>query len=125
MKRSSRIESIDGRSLGSFVCVSPQIKDTDLVMARKAGQGEEEEVAQSQEAEREKTPVCHEEKKPACHGGGHHVVEQDKFIKVHNISTTTFVCLMDIVILMTHWVDVVHEPDLGMIFKIIPETLYS
>ncbi|KAL6077020.1 hypothetical protein STEG23_008399, partial [Scotinomys teguina] len=46
-------------------------------MARKAGQGEEEEMAQSQEAEREKTPVRHEEKKPACHGGGHHVVEQD------------------------------------------------
>ncbi|KAL6085184.1 hypothetical protein STEG23_010165 [Scotinomys teguina] len=45
-------------------------------MARKAGQGEEEEVTQSQEAEREKTPVRHEEKKPACHGGGHHVVEQ-------------------------------------------------
>ncbi|KAL6049320.1 hypothetical protein STEG23_029229 [Scotinomys teguina] len=45
-------------------------------MARKAGQGEEEEVAQSQEAEREKTLVRHEEKKPACHGGGHHVVEQ-------------------------------------------------
>ncbi|KAL6086811.1 hypothetical protein STEG23_038383, partial [Scotinomys teguina] len=45
-------------------------------MARKAGQGEEEEVVQSQEAEREKTPVRHEEKKPACHGGAHHVVEQ-------------------------------------------------
>ncbi|KAL6035994.1 hypothetical protein STEG23_014541 [Scotinomys teguina] len=45
-------------------------------MARKAGQGEEEEVAQSREAESEKTPVHHEEKKPACHGGGHHVVEQ-------------------------------------------------
>ncbi|KAL6085727.1 hypothetical protein STEG23_032146 [Scotinomys teguina] len=45
-------------------------------MARKARQGEEEEVAQSQEIEREKTPVRHEEKKPTCHGGGHHVVEQ-------------------------------------------------
>ncbi|KAL6058837.1 hypothetical protein STEG23_004931, partial [Scotinomys teguina] len=45
-------------------------------MTRKAGQGEEEEVAQSQEAEREKTLVRHEEKKPACHGEGHHVVEQ-------------------------------------------------
>ncbi|KAL6051852.1 hypothetical protein STEG23_000216, partial [Scotinomys teguina] len=44
-------------------------------MARKAGQGEEEEVAQSQAGEG-KTPVRHEEKKSACHGGGHHVVEQ-------------------------------------------------
>ncbi|KAL6085554.1 hypothetical protein STEG23_002733 [Scotinomys teguina] len=48
-------------------------------MARKAGQGEEEEVAQSQAGEG-KTPVCHEETKPACHGGGHHVVEQDKIL---------------------------------------------
>ncbi|KAL6089076.1 hypothetical protein STEG23_021011 [Scotinomys teguina] len=47
-------------------------------MARKAGQGEEEEVAQSQAGEG-KTPVRHEEKKPACHGGGYHVVEQGHF----------------------------------------------
>ncbi|KAL6077529.1 hypothetical protein STEG23_006727, partial [Scotinomys teguina] len=31
----------DGRSLGSSVCVSLQIKGTDLAMARKVGQGEE------------------------------------------------------------------------------------
>ncbi|KAL6045426.1 hypothetical protein STEG23_020739, partial [Scotinomys teguina] len=47
-------------------------------MARKAGQGEEEEVAQSQAGEG-KMPVRHEKKKPACHGGGHHVVEQGNF----------------------------------------------
>ncbi|KAL6082719.1 hypothetical protein STEG23_016474 [Scotinomys teguina] len=44
-------------------------------MARKAGQGKEEEESRAKEQE-EKTPVRDEEKKPACHGGGHHVVEQ-------------------------------------------------
>ncbi|KAL6051528.1 hypothetical protein STEG23_011333, partial [Scotinomys teguina] len=44
-------------------------------MARKAGQGKEEEESRARQQE-EKTPVRHEEKKPACHGGGHHVVEQ-------------------------------------------------
>ncbi|KAL6036849.1 hypothetical protein STEG23_035052, partial [Scotinomys teguina] len=45
-------------------------------MARKAGQGKEEEESRARQQE-EKTPVRDEEKKPACHGRGHHVVEQD------------------------------------------------
>ncbi|KAL6086006.1 hypothetical protein STEG23_032993, partial [Scotinomys teguina] len=45
------------------------IKDTDLVMARKAGQGKEEEESRARQQE-EKTPDRHE--------GGHHVAEQDK-----------------------------------------------
>ncbi|KAL6035221.1 hypothetical protein STEG23_017338 [Scotinomys teguina] len=46
-------------------------------MARKAGQGKEEEESRARQQE-EKTPVREEEeKKPACHGGAHHVVEQD------------------------------------------------
>ncbi|KAL6031478.1 hypothetical protein STEG23_021043 [Scotinomys teguina] len=52
----------DGRSLGSSVCVSPQIKDTDLAMARKAGQGKEEEESRARSREREK-PARHEEEK--------------------------------------------------------------
>ncbi|KAL6075591.1 hypothetical protein STEG23_011534 [Scotinomys teguina] len=45
-------------------------------MARKAGQGKEEEESRARQQE-EKTPVRdEEEKKPACHGGGHDVVEQ-------------------------------------------------
>ncbi|KAL6057295.1 hypothetical protein STEG23_018684 [Scotinomys teguina] len=44
-------------------------------MARKAGQGKEEEESRARQQE-EKTPVRDEEKKPACHGGAHHVVEQ-------------------------------------------------
>ncbi|KAL6086358.1 hypothetical protein STEG23_035036 [Scotinomys teguina] len=44
-------------------------------MARKAGQGKEEEESRARQ-QKEKTPVRDEEKKPACHGGGHHVVEQ-------------------------------------------------
>ncbi|KAL6041619.1 hypothetical protein STEG23_034750 [Scotinomys teguina] len=44
-------------------------------MARKAGQGKEEEESRARQQE-EKTPVREEEKKPACHGGAHHVVEQ-------------------------------------------------
>ncbi|KAL6040247.1 hypothetical protein STEG23_020323 [Scotinomys teguina] len=45
-------------------------------MARKAGQGKEEEESKARQQE-EKTPVRDEEKKPACHGGAHHVVEQE------------------------------------------------
>ncbi|KAL6032279.1 hypothetical protein STEG23_005497 [Scotinomys teguina] len=44
-------------------------------MARKAGQGKEEEESRARQQE-EKTPVREEEEKPACHGGAHHVVEQ-------------------------------------------------
>ncbi|KAL6037273.1 hypothetical protein STEG23_015146 [Scotinomys teguina] len=55
----------DGRSLGSSICVSLQIKDTDLAMARKAGQGKEEEEFRARQQE-EKTPVRDEEKKPAA-----------------------------------------------------------
>ncbi|KAL6029920.1 hypothetical protein STEG23_038305 [Scotinomys teguina] len=44
-------------------------------MARKAGQGKEEEESRARQQE-EKTPVRDEEKTPARHGGGHHVVEQ-------------------------------------------------
>ncbi|KAL6033045.1 hypothetical protein STEG23_032424, partial [Scotinomys teguina] len=46
-------------------------------MARKAGQGKEEEESRTRQQE-EKTPVRDEEKKPACHGRGHHVVEQEQ-----------------------------------------------
>ncbi|KAL6084546.1 hypothetical protein STEG23_002983 [Scotinomys teguina] len=45
-------------------------------MARKAGQGKEEEGSRARQ-QKEKTPVRDEEKTPACHGGGHHVVEQE------------------------------------------------
>ncbi|KAL6091805.1 hypothetical protein STEG23_025691 [Scotinomys teguina] len=44
-------------------------------MARKAGQGKEEEESRARQQE-EKRPVREEEEKPACHGGAHHVVEQ-------------------------------------------------
>ncbi|KAL6070153.1 hypothetical protein STEG23_014751 [Scotinomys teguina] len=53
-------KTLAGRSLRSCECQSLN-KGSDWLMARKAGQGEEEEVAQSQ-ARREKTPACHEEK---------------------------------------------------------------
>ncbi|KAL6088485.1 hypothetical protein STEG23_009858, partial [Scotinomys teguina] len=46
-------------------------------MARKAGQGKEEEESRARQQE-EKPPVREEEKTPACDGRGHHVVEQDK-----------------------------------------------
>ncbi|KAL6069437.1 hypothetical protein STEG23_009790 [Scotinomys teguina] len=44
-------------------------------MARKAGQGKEEEESRTRQQE-EKTPVRDEEKTPARHERGHHVVEQ-------------------------------------------------
>ncbi|KAL6091153.1 hypothetical protein STEG23_029130, partial [Scotinomys teguina] len=44
-------------------------------MARKAGQGKEEEESRARQQE-EKTPVREGEKTPARHGRGHHVVEQ-------------------------------------------------
>ncbi|KAL6031472.1 hypothetical protein STEG23_021627 [Scotinomys teguina] len=44
-------------------------------MARKAGQGKEEEESRARQ-QKEKTPVRDEEKTPACDGRGHHVVEQ-------------------------------------------------
>ncbi|KAL6058460.1 hypothetical protein STEG23_023476 [Scotinomys teguina] len=44
-------------------------------MARKAGQGKEEEESRARQQE-EKTPVREEEKRPVCDGRGHHVVEQ-------------------------------------------------
>ncbi|KAL6054315.1 hypothetical protein STEG23_037316 [Scotinomys teguina] len=44
-------------------------------MARKAGQGKEEEESRARQ-QKEKTPVRDEEKMPACDGRGHHVVEQ-------------------------------------------------
>ncbi|KAL6083825.1 hypothetical protein STEG23_027735, partial [Scotinomys teguina] len=44
-------------------------------MARKAGQGKEEEESRARQQE-EKTPVREEEKTPACDGRGHHIVEQ-------------------------------------------------
>ncbi|KAL6088428.1 hypothetical protein STEG23_022853 [Scotinomys teguina] len=50
----------DERSLGSCVYVSLQIKGSDLAMARKAGQWEEEEEARAR---------LQEEKKPARHEG--------------------------------------------------------
>ncbi|KAL6092581.1 hypothetical protein STEG23_034350 [Scotinomys teguina] len=46
-------------------------------MARKAGQGKEEEESRARQQE-EKTPVRDEEKTPACDGRGHHVVEQGR-----------------------------------------------
>ncbi|KAL6052634.1 hypothetical protein STEG23_025826 [Scotinomys teguina] len=52
-------------------------------MARKAGQGKEEEESRARQQE-EKTPVRDEEKKPACHGGAHHVVEQDCELKLES-----------------------------------------
>ncbi|KAL6037854.1 hypothetical protein STEG23_036893 [Scotinomys teguina] len=51
----------DGRSLGSCECQSLN-KGSDWFMARKAGQGEEEEVARARLQE-EKKPARHEEKK--------------------------------------------------------------
>ncbi|KAL6035168.1 hypothetical protein STEG23_031085 [Scotinomys teguina] len=48
-------------------------------MARKVGQGKEEEESRARQQE-EKTPACDEEKKPACYGGAHHVVEQAFFV---------------------------------------------
>ncbi|KAL6093031.1 hypothetical protein STEG23_031343 [Scotinomys teguina] len=53
-------------------------------MARKAGQGKEEEESRARQ-QKEKTPVRHEEKKPACHGGAHHVVEQEWKTKERDI----------------------------------------
>ncbi|KAL6075401.1 hypothetical protein STEG23_005351, partial [Scotinomys teguina] len=50
-------------------------------MARKAGQGKEEEESRARQQE-EKTPVRDEEKTPACHGRGHHVVEQDSIMLI-------------------------------------------
>ncbi|KAL6055502.1 hypothetical protein STEG23_020484 [Scotinomys teguina] len=44
-------------------------------MARKAGQGKEEEESRARQQE-EKTPVREGKKTPAHHGRGHHVVEQ-------------------------------------------------
>ncbi|KAL6031426.1 hypothetical protein STEG23_010098 [Scotinomys teguina] len=44
-------------------------------MARKVGQGKEEEESRARQQE-EKTPVRDKEKTPACHKRGHHVVEQ-------------------------------------------------
>ncbi|KAL6039738.1 hypothetical protein STEG23_000350, partial [Scotinomys teguina] len=46
-------------------------------MARKAGQGKEEEESRARQQEG-KTPVREEEKTPACDGRGHHVVEPDR-----------------------------------------------
>ncbi|KAL6076992.1 hypothetical protein STEG23_005142, partial [Scotinomys teguina] len=64
-------------------------------MARKAGQGKEEEESRARQQE-EKTPVWEEEKTPACDGRGHHVVEQEKlpwpwhlFIAIETITKTT------------------------------------
>ncbi|KAL6033865.1 hypothetical protein STEG23_013466 [Scotinomys teguina] len=48
-------------------------------MARKAGQGKEEEESRARQ-QAEKTPVRDEEKRPACDGRGHHVVEQDNLV---------------------------------------------
>ncbi|KAL6074184.1 hypothetical protein STEG23_009475 [Scotinomys teguina] len=48
-------------------------------MARKAGQGKEEEESRARQQE-EKTPVRDGEKTPACHGRGHHVVEQEALL---------------------------------------------
>ncbi|KAL6050408.1 hypothetical protein STEG23_025012, partial [Scotinomys teguina] len=48
-------------------------------MARKAGQGKEEEESRARQQE-EKTPVWEEEEKPACHGEAHHVVEQESLV---------------------------------------------
>ncbi|KAL6040296.1 hypothetical protein STEG23_017196 [Scotinomys teguina] len=59
LKQSQQIA--DGRSLGSSLCVSLQIKDTDLAMARKAGQGKKEEESRARHQE-EKTPDRHEDK---------------------------------------------------------------
>ncbi|KAL6041524.1 hypothetical protein STEG23_029412 [Scotinomys teguina] len=59
-------------------------------MARKAGQGKEEEESRARQQE-EKTPVRDGEKTPAYHGRGHHVVEQGGGRPEHsinNISTT-------------------------------------
>ncbi|KAL6058927.1 hypothetical protein STEG23_022115, partial [Scotinomys teguina] len=64
---------ISNQQNGSSICASLQIKDTDLAMARKAGQGKEEEESRARQQE-EKMPVRDEEKKPVCHGGTHHVV---------------------------------------------------
>ncbi|KAL6030464.1 hypothetical protein STEG23_030481, partial [Scotinomys teguina] len=47
-------------------------------MARKAGQGKEEEESRARQQE-EKTPVREGEKTPARHGRGHHVVEQELY----------------------------------------------
>ncbi|KAL6047073.1 hypothetical protein STEG23_026867 [Scotinomys teguina] len=47
-------------------------------MARKVGQGKEEEESRARQQE-EKTPVRDEEKTPACDGRGHHVVEQASY----------------------------------------------
>ncbi|KAL6088976.1 hypothetical protein STEG23_021133 [Scotinomys teguina] len=55
-------------------------------MARKAGQGKEEEESRARQQE-EKTPVRDEEKTPARHGGGHHVVEQVPGTRSYNIRT--------------------------------------
>ncbi|KAL6038861.1 hypothetical protein STEG23_031171 [Scotinomys teguina] len=52
---------LDGRSLGSCECQSLN-KGTDWLMARKTGQGEEEEVARARLQE-EKKSARHEEKK--------------------------------------------------------------
>ncbi|KAL6033889.1 hypothetical protein STEG23_019608 [Scotinomys teguina] len=64
-------------------------------MARKAGQGKEEEESRARQQE-EKTPVREEEEKPACHGGAHHVVEQVSKTAKSDARMMTLVCEVDI-----------------------------
>ncbi|KAL6082839.1 hypothetical protein STEG23_030391, partial [Scotinomys teguina] len=54
-------------------------------MARKAGQGKEEEESRARQ-QKEKTPVRDEEKTPACDGRGHHVVEQGSISNILGIT---------------------------------------
>ncbi|KAL6056984.1 hypothetical protein STEG23_026445 [Scotinomys teguina] len=56
-------------------------------MARKAGQGKEEEESRARQ-QKEKTPVRDEEKTPACDGRGHHVVEQGLLHEIESIPGT-------------------------------------
>ncbi|KAL6038186.1 hypothetical protein STEG23_030954 [Scotinomys teguina] len=66
-------------------------------MARKAGQGKEEEESRARQQE-EKTPVREEEEKPACHGGAHHVVEQAPLFA--GLRVRTFTCISTLLYLI-------------------------
>ncbi|KAL6071411.1 hypothetical protein STEG23_009054, partial [Scotinomys teguina] len=63
-------------------------------MARKAGQGKEEEESRTRQQEG-KTPVREEEKTPACDGRGHHVVEPGPIETKRKGSRKDFFGVMD------------------------------
>ncbi|KAL6033864.1 hypothetical protein STEG23_013465, partial [Scotinomys teguina] len=64
-------------------------------MARKAGQGKEEEESRARQ-QAEKMPVRDEEKTPACDGRGHHVVEPAVLTTYPRLALNTTANLTDL-----------------------------